>query len=191
VPPDGVHRAGWPVLQGKTGSNCLLRCVRRKVIGRSSLRSRACPSKSPSVLAATRTRRLPCAPSRAQPSCPRPSCSPCRRRFLLQRREDDAVAVSVHGPAAVTPRLGTQPGIGDRYASSDQINRSRGLDAGVGVEATDRRGMTSTLGGRPDRRPVLAPFRGQGHTCPQSMSSSFPSAGLPSLRGARTPSPSG
>ncbi len=43
----------------------------------------------------------------ARPSCPRPSrCSPCRR-LLVQRREDDAVAVSVHGLSAVTPSLGT------------------------------------------------------------------------------------
>jgi hypothetical protein len=33
---------------------------------------------------------------------------PCRR-LLLQRREDDAVAASVPGLAAVTPSLGTQP----------------------------------------------------------------------------------
>ena len=40
--------------------------------------------------------------SRARPSCPRPSwCSPCRR-FSLQRREDDAVAASVHGPRCYT-----------------------------------------------------------------------------------------
>ena len=43
--------------------------------------------------------------------CGLPSC----RRFLLQRREDDAVAVSVLGLPAVTPTLGTQPS-GDHFS---------------------------------------------------------------------------
>ncbi len=37
--------------------------------------------------------------------CGLPSCP----RFLLQRRENDAVAVSLHGLPAATPSVGTQP----------------------------------------------------------------------------------
>jgi len=52
-----------------------------------------------------RRRRSPCAPSRARPFCPRPSLSYLLASSVsLQRREDDAVAASVVGRSAVTPK---------------------------------------------------------------------------------------